>query len=186
MSSDSSKKLQKQIQHVTGKRTGLISDEAIANEIISDPIAAEISMLHQGVELNLKNAIRNAISIGKLLIEKKMAVGHGNFLPWVSANLPFSDRTAARYMRTYENQSLIANAPDLQTVYKMLSNDVAKKEIEINPNEGKEFYLKFKAGGKLSSKQKSLVKEFLSEEKERILSRAKNKAEKIDEELRKL
>lgn len=73
---------------------------------------ARINELHaQADELAQKakevasKTIEIAIECGKLLIEQKAKLGHGNWLNWCKANLEFSADTAERYMRLYRKST---------------------------------------------------------------------------------
>ena len=48
-----------------------------------------------------------AVRIGDLLIVQKTECGHGNWLPWVKANLKFSIATAQECMRCFDNRALL-------------------------------------------------------------------------------
>jgi hypothetical protein len=40
--------------------------------------------------------LEKAIRIGELLVTQKAECGHGNWLPWIKANLDFSEQTTSR------------------------------------------------------------------------------------------
>jgi hypothetical protein len=61
-----------------------------------------IIKLHQSIVDMLSKSLLAAIEIGKLLFEQKGIIKHGEFTNWVSANLPFTLRTAQRYMKLYQ------------------------------------------------------------------------------------
>jgi hypothetical protein len=84
-------------------------------------VAAEIQAEHRAVERDLRNALGHAIRCGELLIEAKGAVGHGEWLPWLTANFEMSRQTAASYMR-------LAEAPNVQELLH-LTKDAALKRI---------------------------------------------------------
>jgi len=73
----------------------------------------EIVTLHGEVKHELAITLPKAIRIGKLLIKQKASLEHGEWLPWIEKNLPFSDQTARNYMkmfkrrREFENQSIL-------------------------------------------------------------------------------
>ncbi|EMM99338.1 DUF3102 domain-containing protein [Leptospira noguchii] len=190
MTAEKEKKIKKQLSSLIGPRPGTQHLQVVQKD--QDEDAEKISMLHTSIETNIKNAIRNAIKIGELLIEKKSRLGHGKFIPWITTNLPFSERTAQRYIKLFENRDLLNTTPvsDLKSAYKLLSS-ADREEKEINPKEiskvdAKRLYKKFKAGEKIGSKDRGLVKEFLSNERERILSTAKTKVARIDEDIKSL
>ncbi|QOI45231.1 DUF3102 domain-containing protein (plasmid) [Leptospira interrogans serovar Canicola] len=190
MTTEKEKKIKKQLSSLMGPRPGTQHLQVVQKN--QDEDAEKISMLHISIETNIKNAIRNAIKIGELLIEKKSMLGHGKFIPWIATNLPFSERTAQRYIKLFENRDLLNTTPvsDLKSAYKLLSS-TDHEEKEINPKEiskvdAKKLYKKFKAGEKIGSKDRGLIKEFLSNERERILSTAKTKVARIDEDIKSL
>ncbi|UOG62587.1 DUF3102 domain-containing protein [Leptospira noguchii] len=190
MTAEKEKKIKKQLSSLIGPRPGTQHLQVVQKD--QDEDAEKISMLHTSIETNIKNAIRNAIKIGELLIEKKSRLGHGKFIPWITTNLPFSERTAQRYIKLFENRDLLNTTPvsDLKSAYKLLSS-ADREEKEINPKEiskvdANRLYKKFKAGEKIGSKDRGLVKEFLSNERERILSTAKTKVARIDEDIKSL
>lgn len=65
-------------------------------------------------------ALEHARRIGQLLIEAKAALAHGEFTPWVAANIAFSMRQAQRYMAAAQGRPLpvrkIASLPKNDTV----------------------------------------------------------------------
>ncbi len=62
-------------------------------------IAADITNEHKAAQRCASQAVAHAIRAGELLIEAKAALSHGEFGPWLAANVTFSDRTARGYMR---------------------------------------------------------------------------------------
>jgi hypothetical protein len=62
-------------------------------------LAAEIVTAHDGARAAAKASLASAMLAGDRLIEAKAMLGHGEWLPWLAANVPFSERTASRYMR---------------------------------------------------------------------------------------
>lgn len=77
----------------------------------------EIVALHQEIKGLLKMSVEKAMQIGKLLDEQKDGCDHGEFTPWVEANLPFTHMTATKYMKLYRNRRLVRRSlkskPDL-------------------------------------------------------------------------
>lgn len=66
--------------------------------------------LHNEIGGYMKMTIDKAIEIGGLLAEQKAEVNHGQWLPWVKDNLPFSERWARDYMRFYEKRDKLKTA----------------------------------------------------------------------------
>jgi len=90
--------------------------------------AKEITRLHGEIIDRLKTSLKKAIRIGKLLTEQKSALKHGEFLPWVAANLPFTDRTARNYMRLYRERDRLKSetVSDLNSAIKLLKKPKRK------------------------------------------------------------
>ena len=67
--------------------------------------ADEINRLYESVVGRFRKAGDDSwpelLEIGQLLTEQKGALAHGQWLPWVEANLPFGRREASNYMRAY-------------------------------------------------------------------------------------
>ena len=61
-------------------------------------LAANIRALHAGVRRSAEQAARDAIETGKLLIEAKAMLKHGEWEPWLRDNVAISPRTARRDM----------------------------------------------------------------------------------------
>jgi hypothetical protein len=81
-------------------------------------LAARINAAHQAAAAALKDSVVHAIHAGELLIEAKEKLGrHGEWLSWLKANFPFSDRTARLYMqvarRRAEVEAKMATVADL-------------------------------------------------------------------------
>jgi hypothetical protein len=62
----------------------------------------------EGCEAKLIETFRTglgyALRAGRLLLEVKRLVGHGNYTKWIAENLPISTRTARNYTRLAENE----------------------------------------------------------------------------------
>src|SRR6516164_2177958 len=84
-------------------------------------VAAEINRLHNGIVGALRNTVTDAIEIGRLLTEHKASLAHGEWLPWLEANLSFDDRTARRYASLYENRAKLDSVSNLNDAYRLLS-----------------------------------------------------------------
>jgi hypothetical protein len=62
-------------------------------------LAAEIEQEHQAAHRAGLTMIEHAKRCGDLLIKAKAEVGHGEWLPWLDANVSFCQRTAQGYMK---------------------------------------------------------------------------------------
>ena len=69
----------------------------------------EIIRLHGEIVDSARMTVEKAIRAGKLLAEQKAALPHGSFADWTKDNLPFTMRTAQRYMKAYQNRALLKN-----------------------------------------------------------------------------
>jgi len=71
--------------------------------VVLDSVETEIKNLHLGIQNKIASAMKNAVEIGRLLIEKKNELPHGAFGDWIeNSNLGFELRQAQKYMRAYE------------------------------------------------------------------------------------
>lgn len=79
----------------------------------SDPDAKRIARLHNSIVFLGNETLFIAVKCGELLAKKKRAVAHGQWLAWIDANLPFTARTAQRYIQVWENRN------EAQTIYEL-------------------------------------------------------------------
>jgi hypothetical protein len=84
--------------------------------------AKEISALHREIRWHARVTLEKAIRIGELLTQQKQALPHGEFTPWLRANVPFTERTATNYMRVFEKREELKseNVSVLRQAYKLL------------------------------------------------------------------
>jgi hypothetical protein len=99
----------------------------------------EIVRLHSEVAAHLKQSLDKAVRIGQLLTEQKQALGHGEFIPWLKANVPFTDRTARNYMRLYRERERLKTetVSGLKGAYALLVQ-VREEEAEFDPDAWRE------------------------------------------------
>jgi hypothetical protein len=64
---------------------------------LSEPIRAHRFVTERGFE-----TIKAKVLCGKILYHKKQSLRHGRWIPWVRANLDFTERTAQYYLKLYE------------------------------------------------------------------------------------
>lgn len=78
-------------------------DECSMNELTEkrtpEQIGAEIRMY---VDVGRRVTLLCAIEIGRRLVEAKELLSHGEWLPWLERETEFSERSAQRYMRIFE------------------------------------------------------------------------------------
>jgi hypothetical protein len=73
-----------------------------AEERDSETDRKEIKKLHDSVCYYTGLAVLEATRIGEILTRRKELVGHGNWIPWLKANVEFTEATACNYMRLFE------------------------------------------------------------------------------------
>jgi hypothetical protein len=85
--------------------------------------------LHTEINESMKSVLKHSrlcfkkiLQMGKLLTEQKEALRHGDFGPWVEQNLPFTHRSANRYMEIFRrrHELKLDNVTNLSQAYKSL------------------------------------------------------------------
>lgn len=61
--------------------------------------AVAINREHQACETTYQHALAHAFEAGRLLLEVKAELRHGEWLPWLQDNVEFSEKQAQRYMQ---------------------------------------------------------------------------------------
>ena len=100
-------------------------------------IAEAIIKKHLELAKQQLGSLEIAISIGEMLNEKKENLNHGEFTPWIQENLPFSLRTAQKYLKVFykreEFHQLGANG--LTDAYLLISPvQEADTDVHIHKN----------------------------------------------------
>jgi hypothetical protein len=72
-------------------------------------LAQAIETEHKAAHRAARTALEHALECGRLLIQAKDAVPHGQWLPWLEANVSFGPRQAQKYMRLTDNASALPN-----------------------------------------------------------------------------
>ena len=89
--------------------------------------AAEIERHHRHALEHATTAVNHARAAGRLLIEVKRALPHGQFLAWLEQHVTLSARQAQRYMRAAEGKPLTARRiAALPTKYDTVSHLTAR------------------------------------------------------------
>jgi hypothetical protein len=84
--------------------------ESTTGGVFEDPVATRINRKYRQVESSARSTVEAAIELGGMLLEKKSALPHGEWLPWVRAYFEGSERQAQRFMQLYsERHKLLAN-----------------------------------------------------------------------------
>jgi len=106
------------------------------NEVVVS-VKDEINRLHAEIEDMRARCnsvagglLKKAIEIGEMLTDKKNALKHGEWLPWLKENVRFDRMTACRYMNVYANQSKCNTVLHLTEAYRLLAGPKQKEETE--------------------------------------------------------
>lgn len=103
------------------------------NQIIV--LEAPWNRLHREIQELQTDAKNKAAEIGKMLINKKKEVGHGNFTKWVENNCEFSERTAQVYLKLArskaQNSAVFNTCASINEVLEL--NKKPKKKPEAKP-----------------------------------------------------
>ena len=75
-----------------------MKDTAVAPSRLA-ALAVEIEATHEAVQGAFRTTLERAAECGRLLIEAKALVGHGNWLPWLEQNTTVGARQSQKYMR---------------------------------------------------------------------------------------
>jgi hypothetical protein len=89
--------------------------------------------LHLAVEASLRRSVQDAIKIGELLAQQKDELPHGDFLAWIERELPFTDRTARRYMLLWEYRSKTDTVSDLTEAHKIAQIEDQRQRLPAKP-----------------------------------------------------
>ena len=84
-------------------------------------LAGEIGAELAAAREHAMTAIQHAMNAGKLLIEAKAAIGHGNYEHWLRTNLGISKQTAAGYVRLFKNRDQIEEGMPLREALKAIA-----------------------------------------------------------------
>ena len=93
----------------------------------------QIRRLHSGILTVARATPAKAIRVGELLTGIKASLEHGEWLPWLKANVPFAERTARNYMRCHAEHKRLrsASVADLGETYRLLAAPAEPDESEI-------------------------------------------------------
>jgi hypothetical protein len=83
-------------------------------------IADEIGREVRQAERAWQDAVGHAIRAGELLIEARSQLEHGEWLPWLKANFPGSERSARNYVRLARNSGNVADFPTVRSALEAL------------------------------------------------------------------
>jgi hypothetical protein len=90
----------------------------------------EIKRLHIEIYQVARMSLEKGVRIGQLLEEIRATKAHGQWLPWLKANVPFDQKTAWRYVNLFKKRDQIRNVPNLSQAYKLLTDEVPEPPQE--------------------------------------------------------
>src|SRR5208283_750754 len=70
-------------------------------------VEEEIMALYQETIGFAAKTVKNVVRIGELLMQEKERLPHGDYLPWLKNNFPFSEDTAERWCQLYARREEI-------------------------------------------------------------------------------
>jgi hypothetical protein len=89
------------------------SNPAIGGNYLA-ALADDLRALQAGIQRNAKQVATDAVEAGRKLIEARIMIPHGQWEPWLAANVPtMSARTARRYMTLARSGLEIGHVADL-------------------------------------------------------------------------
>lgn len=77
---------------------------------VTSNLAERINAAHAAAHSAARSAIEHASGCGRLLLEAKAQLAHGEWLPWIEANLSFGSRQAQKYIRLHRYAAELPNA----------------------------------------------------------------------------
>ncbi len=77
----------------------------------------EILSLNSQLNGLAQKTVAIASRIGELLTHVRGAVKHGQWLPWIDQNAPFSRKSADNYIWVFENRDKLVNVANLSEAY---------------------------------------------------------------------
>jgi hypothetical protein len=96
----------------------------------------EIISLHEEIRRAAETMIQKAIRIGKLLVQHKRKLPHGEFGSWIEDNLPFCVRTGQLYMDIFRNKELLES--EKISLLSDAQNFLRLSRSKFKENEGEE------------------------------------------------
>src|SRR5262245_22020705 len=86
-----------------------LSQPALVIEAAADrkTLASRMHASHAACETALRASVSHALEAGRMLLKAKERCGHGQWLPWLTANIAVSERTAQSYMKVAKNWSTV-------------------------------------------------------------------------------
>lgn len=155
-----------------------MTEEIIVKRDI-DTVTAEIQAL---CGIGQRVALQLAIEIGRRLVEAKELLTHGEWGPWLKERVSFSQVTAGRYMRLFEEygaaQGSLFGAETNCSALNNLSVSNALRLLAV-PEEEREAFAEAHDVEHLSSREMDRLMEELKAERDELLEQAEKDAEAV-------
>lgn len=94
--------------HANGNSTPAQLQQQLA---LTQQLAVEINEQHALAATHADLAVNYAKRAGVLLLQVKQSLPHGDFLPWIAANISVSERQAQRYINVARRRADARMAP---------------------------------------------------------------------------
>jgi hypothetical protein len=97
--------------------------EQLLRDIFTEAAAEtepDANQLHAEILGAAKTTLEKALQIGAILTKQKRKLAHGEWMPWLKANVKFSQGTANNYMRVYTHHEQTKGASNLSEAYQLL------------------------------------------------------------------
>lgn len=81
-------------------------------------------------ERSVRTAVEHAMACGQLLLDAKLKVEHGQWIPWLEKHFHGSVRTAQNYMLAAGKNATVAHLPDVHTTLRTLYTAAPKPRTD--------------------------------------------------------
>ncbi len=107
----------------------VVESQKIADEIMENK--ETIIHCHNTIMNSLKESLYNAFAAGAVLLRQKKLIEKFEFGNWINKNLPFSIRTAQRYMQLYEYKKVLLknNIETITDAYAYIFNEPVSDNV---------------------------------------------------------
>jgi hypothetical protein len=109
-----------------------VIDPAAAVRPVEDlaELAATANREHAAGEADVRAGLEHFRAAGEALLKAKKRCGHGRWLPWLKANVKFSQQTASVYMRVAQDWDKLPAAGNLRDALRLLTEVADGREEE--------------------------------------------------------
>jgi len=115
----------------------------------------EINQLHKEIQQGFFDALARGKRIGKLLIQEKRKLKHGDWISWINKELDFGREQATKYIKVYVKHELL----NVASTQHLALNSIESILTEIRLIEKKQKKKKIETEDKLKEKEFKEIKE---------------------------